>query len=234
MNKQLYLKLRELVEIAQILDCSVLPENFINFTKYSAEGKVESSELFDYDDASIIKIDKTLNAIAAERRRKWEPEFMRFVPSLVVLNWRIEPDALGVILYNDEGAPTTFNYGENGLYEMADLLADALLERHAASLDQGTNDSAESDAAHSTKSCGECCGNCGDKCHCNEETTPAGTDESTPEDKKCRCKDCNDDRYSKNPNLLRLLWQQLDGDKRNNVLMNLPPEAKNELITAVS
>lgn len=241
MNNQTFLKLRELVEVAGILDLSLLLEDRINLIAYDAKGKIKSSNLYDYEDDSITSLETHLNELAGKRRQKWEPEFMRLMSSIAALNWDAKFDDLGVTLYDEDGASAMFTYGEFGLYEMTELLTDALLEQHTANLEGTTPHAVASGIVHLTggcaKHCGGNCNNCeGCNNDCGNKATPANTETQTAETDKCskgNCDNCDNDHCKKNPNVALLIWNKLDQDQQNLISCGLSPEDQEVLFAAV-
>jgi len=155
MKNTIFLKLRELVETAAMLERSLLLEDRINLISYDPKGKIKSSRLYDYDPDSIKNLEEHLDKIALKQRQKWEPEFMRLVPPLATLGWETESNNLGVTVHKDKTTSIMYPYNDIGFYEMADQLTDALLEKHAAKFadchsakgttqtEQGTNKSCQ-------------------------------------------------------------------------------------------
>lgn len=250
MTNETYLKLKELVETATLLEHSLLLEERINLVSYDHKGRIKSSHLYDYEDDSINHLEERLKDITLRQRQKWEPEFKRLTPSLTVLCWNIEFTNQGVILHHDAGASTLYPYGGTGLCAMTELLTDALLEKHAPDTTETTICcSTDPASGRSTTSCA-ChahCGNsaCVEGCqHCPSTEKPDQTEQETDETsqgtgtrhhcKSCNnCNDCNNDRCDKNPNIVRLLWDTLTEDQQKQFSFSLSPDIQEKLSAAL-
>lgn len=241
MNNATFLKLRELVEMANILDLSLLLEDRINLIAYDAKGKIKSSNLYDYEDTSIASLEDYLNEVAANQRQKWEPEFMRLMSSIATLNWSVEFDALSVTLHDEDDATAMFTYNEVGLYDMTELLTDALLEQHTAKLEGTTRHTVAAGTGYlnsgCTRNCGGNCNNCGG---CNNDydnkAIPDNTETQTKDSGKCsegNCDNCDNDYCKKNPNAALLIWNKLDQDQQKLISSSLSPEEQEVLFAAL-
>lgn len=241
MNNATFLKLRELVEIANILDLSLLLEDRINLITYDAKGKIKSSNLYDYEETSIASLEDCLNEVATNQRQKWEPEFMRLMSSIATLNWSVEFDALGVTLHDEDGVTAMFAYNEVGLYDMTELLTDALLEQHTTNLEGTTHQTVTAGIVHLTGGCAKnCSGNCnnceGCNNNCSNKAIPANAETQTKETDKCSegdCNNCDNDYCKKNPNAALLIWNKLDQDQQKLISSSLSPEEQNILFAAL-
>lgn len=241
MNNATFLKLKELVEVANILDLRLLLEDRINLIAYDAKGKIKSSNLYDYEETSIASLEDYLNEVATNQRQKWEPEFMRLMSSIATLNWSAEFDTLGVTLHDEDNASAMFTYNEVGLYDMTELLTDALLEQHTTNLEGTTHHTVTAGIVHLTGGCAKnCSGNCGncEGCDndCGNKATPASTEAQATKTDKCskgNCDNCDNDRCKKNPNAALLIWNKLDQDQQKLISSSLSTEEQKILFAAL-
>lgn len=234
MNNQTFLKLKELVEVAGLLGYDLLLENRINLIAYNKEGRAKTIRFYNYEETDIKQLEKRLEDIASKHRQKWEPEFMRLLPSITVLGWTVEFDALSVTLRDNDCSSCAFIYDEIGFSEMSELLADALLEQYAANLTESGSDGSDSvTCKRYAKQCGTFCkGNC-DGCQPATDTleTDQGTTASCPDSNNCQ--DCDNDHCSQNPNAALLIWNKLDQDQQNLISCSLSSEDRETLFAAL-
>lgn len=241
MNNATFLKLKELVEVANILDLCLLLEDRINLIAYDAKGKIKSSNLYDYEDTCITSLEEHLNEIAADQRQKWEPEFMRLMSSIATLNWSAEFDTLGVILHDEDDASAMFTYNEVGLYDMTELLTDALLGQHTTNLEGTTHQTVTAGIVHLTGGCAKnCSGNCSncEGCNndCDNKAVPNNAKMQAKKTNKCseeNCNNCDNDYCKKNPNAALLIWNKLDQDQQKLISSSLSPEEQKILFAAL-
>lgn len=225
MNNELFTKLEELVETANILGRSLLLERHVNLVTYDDKGKIKSNHLYSYEEGSIKDLEARLAKIAAKQRQQWEAEFMHFLPTIATLGWAAAFDSLGVTLNDQNASVAFFPYNDFGLCEMADLLGDALIEQHSAHLEGATSSGKAGGSPHLGNIGTTCTGNCN---HCGGCENTCSKNPSPH-----NCQHCDNDHCKQNTNMARLIWEKLSPDDQKLISSSLSPEEQEQLFAAL-
>lgn len=156
MNDTLYSKLKDLVETTTTLGHTLLLEDRINLVVYNRKNKIKSNHFYEYNESDIELLEKRLQKIAKKQRKKWESEFMRLLGAIKMLQWNANFELLVVKLETRNGI-YLYSYNEIGFCEMADFIADTLLEKYATESDE---ESESLSAPMTCSGCDESCNNC--------------------------------------------------------------------------
>lgn len=131
MKKKTRIKLKNLVEIARLVNHDVILDDKIKLIHYTEDGRIRLVAIYDYDKPSLDDLEVNLTNIAKANREKWQPEFEKLLPSVFTLNWDMEFDVFGITFRDNNHCSYAFTYGSDELIDAVELLTDAILQRYS-------------------------------------------------------------------------------------------------------
>lgn len=214
MKKATINALQELGTKAADLGLNLMLNEKLTLYSYDKKGGVKSIHRFDRNPDGITELSTHLSKVAAKLRKKWEPEFKQFLPTLDDLKMTLDFEETVAKVTDSNGNVSFYAYCEGGLHAMADELANALLCQHVNEaadeakqvINKGVAQHAKQDDVNQNKGI------------CPNTGKPAGN-----------CQGCNNTFCDNNPQLVVLLWGELDEERRNTFFAKLPPEIQEKL-----
>lgn len=213
MKKETFNALHELGTMAADLNLNLMLDEKLTLYSYDKKGSVKSIHRFDRNPDGITELKKHLSKVATKLRKKWSPEFKQFLPTLDSLNMELIFEETVAKVTDSDGNTNFYAYSEGGLHAMADELADALLCQHSSEIEEGNQQAINKGLSQQAKQ-NDICPNTG---------KPVGN-----------CQNCTNTSCSNNPQLVTLLWDELDENRRKAFLSKLPREVQEKLQTALN
>lgn len=132
MKKETLNTLQELGTNAANLGLNLMLNEKLTLYRYNKKGGVKSTHYFDCNPDGITELSTHLSKVATKLRKKWEPEFKQFLPTIADLKMTLDFEETVAKVTDSNGNVSFYAYGEEGPHAMVDDLADALLCQHAS------------------------------------------------------------------------------------------------------